>query len=226
MSTVSSWLRPFASVLLTALFCAAGCSSGSGDLQDGSYASDNYYDDNALDPKTGQACTHDAALTCGFKQLGTKVCTCGGGVYTQCPCFPPKNWQGAPTAPYCDALTATISALRGQTCTGKIGQQCIDRKEPDPAKREGCSCIKATAGAQWACGAPSLLGVAEGAAPCSDYGTGDERQLKDQPCTSEWQECIARNWVDGTTPHGCVCLSTNGTLAWACASTNKWFVPE
>jgi hypothetical protein len=226
MSTVSSWLRPFASVLLAAPFCAAGCSSGSGDLQAGSYAHDNHYDENVLDPKTGQACTHDAATTCGFKQLGTKVCTCGGGVYTQCPCFPPKTWQGELTAPYCDSHTAKASILRGQTCTGKVGKQCIDRSEPDPTKQQGCSCIQGTPSAQWACGAPSMVGVPENAPPCIEYSTGLDAELKDRPCAVEWEECISRKWVDGTTPYGCVCLSTNGTLAWACGSTNKWFVPE
>jgi len=83
-----------------------------------------------------------------------------------------------------------------------------------------------TSGAQWACGVPSMVGVAENAPSCTEYSTGLDAELKSQPCTVEWEECVSRKWVDGTTPYGCVCLSTNGTLRWACGSTNKWFVPE
>jgi hypothetical protein len=50
--------------------------------------------------------------------------------------------------------------------------------------------------------------------------------LDNKACTLEWQQCVARDAVDGTTNRGCVCLSTNGTLRWDCGSTNKWFVPE
>jgi hypothetical protein len=226
MRTVSSWLRPVASALLTALFLAIGCSSGSGDIHDGAYAAEHGYDAEFAEPNPGEACTRDAVVTCGYLRLGTKICTCAGGVYTQCPCFPPKDWQGELTAPVCDALTATATALRGKTCTNLVGSQCIDRSQPDPAKQEGCSCIKGAAGAQWACGAPSMVGVPDNAGSCTEFETGDENYLKNAPCTNEWQQCIARNFVDGTTQHGCVCLSTNGTLRWACGSTNKWFVPE
>jgi hypothetical protein len=226
MRTVSGWLRPLASVLLTALFAAAGCSSGSGDLRDGTYAADHGYDFEFAEPNPGEACTRDAIVTCGYNRLGTKVCTCAGGVYTQCPCFPPKDWKGALTAPYCDALTATAAALRGQTCTGLIGTECIDRSQPDPTEREGCSCIKGTAGAQWGCGAPGMLGVSEHAVSCIEFSVGTIAYLDNDPCSIEWQECIARDFVDGTTQRGCACLSTNGTLRWECGSTNKWFVPE
>lgn len=226
MTTVSSWLRPFASVLLTALFVAAGCSSGSGDLRDGTYAADHGFDAEAFEPNPGEACTRDAIVTCGFDRRGTKVCTCAGGVYTQCPCFPPKDWQGDTTAPACDPLTATATALRGKTCTTIVGAMCIDRSQSDPARQEGCACIEGSAGAQWACGVPSAVGVPANAVSCVEYQTGDENYLKGAPCPTEWQQCIARNFVDGTTQRGCVCLGTNGTLRWVCGSTNKWFVPE
>jgi hypothetical protein len=102
----------------------------------------------------------------------------------------------------------------------------MDRSEPDPSKREGCLCIKSANSAQWACGAPSMVGVSENAVSCTEYATGLMAYLDKDPCSTEWQECIARDFVDGTTPRGCVCLSTNGTLRWSCGSTNKWFVPE
>jgi hypothetical protein len=223
---VSGWSRAPASALFAALLAAAGCSSGSGDLRDGTYGADHGYDFEVNEPNPGEACTHDAVVSCGYNSLGTKVCTCAGGVYTQCPCFPPRDWKGAATAPVCDALTATATALRGKACTNLLGSRCLDRSEPDAGRREGCSCVAGAAGAQWACGAPAMVGVPENAVSCSAFQTGDESYLKGAVCTKEWQECIARNFVDGTTQHGCVCLSTNGTLAWACGSTNKWFVPE
>lgn len=219
-------LRAGATVVMTALLAAAGCSSGSGDLQDGTYAYDNGYDAEVTDPNPGEACTHDAIRTCGYLQWGEKVCTCAGGVYTQCPCFPPDFWQGAVTAPPCDPLTATATALRGQSCRNLDGSQCIDRSVSDPAQQEGCTCTGMGASAQWACGVPSQLGIPADAVSCTEYQTGDEGYLMDKPCTNEWQECIARNFVDGTTQHGCVCLNRNGSLRWSCASTNKWFVPE
>jgi hypothetical protein len=220
------WLFHGASFVVTALVVASGCSSGSGDLRDGSYGADNFYDLNALDPSSGDTCTHDAVVACGFERLGTKVCTCASGVYTQCPCFPPRDWQGALTAPPCDALTATASALRGQSCIRMVGSQCIDRSVADPALQEGCKCIETGGTPQWACGSPSQLQIPSDAVSCLTFATGDENYLKNKPCANPWQECIARNFVDGTTPHGCVCLNVTGTMRWACGSTNKWFVPE
>lgn len=223
---VGSWSRTLAALLLTLSWVLAACSSGSGDLQDGSYAIEHGYDGNFNDPGTGDACTRDASTTCGFDQLGTKVCTCAGGVYLACPCFPPKDWKGALTAPYCDALTGTARILRGQTCSNLVGSTCMDRSNPDPATREGCSCMRVDTSAQWACGVPSVVGVPEDAVSCSGFGTGEMIYLKDAPCDIEWQQCIARDFVDGTTPRGCVCLGTKGSLRWSCGSTNKWFVPE
>ncbi len=219
-------VRAASAALLAFAAVAVGCSSGSDDLRDGTYAFDQGYDANANDPHPGNLCTHDAVTTCGFSSLGTKVCTCAGGVYTQCPCFPPRSWQGATTAPSCDPLTATAPALRGRTCTGLLGTQCIDRSISDPALQEGCTCVDGGIGPQWACGTPSQQMIPDRAPSCVEFATGDEAYLKNSPCAVEWQECIARNFVDGTTQHGCVCLNTNGTMRWACGSTNKWFVPE
>jgi hypothetical protein len=48
--------------------------------------------------------------------------------------------------------------------------------------------------------------------------------LKGTPCTKEWDECIGKDPNTGT-PLGCACMlnPTNGTLLWACGTTNKWF---
>jgi len=219
--------RTVASFVFLATLGFLGCSSGSGDLQDGTYAVDNGYD-SALEPGTGDRCTYDVTLTCGYGQLGTKVCTCAGGVYTQCPCFPPEDWQGATTAPPCDALTARVEALRGQPCQQLTGATCVDHQPPS-AGQEGCVCLPAAAPnapPSWACGPLAAFEIPADAPSCLEYATGKEAYLKNKPCTNEWQECITRDPVEGTTNKGCVCLSTNGTLRWACASTNKWFVPE
>jgi hypothetical protein len=51
----------------------------------------------------------------------------------------------------------------------------------------------------------------------------------------EWDQCVARDPVDGFTPRGCVCMdertpfgqpSNPANLVWICASTEKWFYPE
>jgi hypothetical protein len=51
----------------------------------------------------------------------------------------------------------------------------------------------------------------------------------------EFDQCVARDPVDGFTPRGCVCLDTESPLGapsnpanfeWVCASTEKWFYPE
>jgi hypothetical protein len=108
--------------------------------------------------KTGQTCTVDCCLPCGYQGLGQKVCTCSAGVYTMCPCPRPAAYLGAATAPYCpgDGMTANI---------------------------------------------------------------------KNMPCTTEWQQCIGTDPVSGATPEGCVCLrnALTNTLQWVCGTTNKWF---
>jgi hypothetical protein len=71
---------------------------------------------------------------------------------------------------------------------------------------------------------PSYLGAPT--APYCDTPDGTTLTLKNTLCTTEWQECIGKDVVTGTTPQGCVCMSTPVTnvLQWYCGSTNKWFV--
>jgi hypothetical protein len=131
-----------------------GGSTGSG----GANSDANCTSTNA---KTGMSCTVDCMIPCGFQALGTKVCTCIGGVYSACPCPAPAGWQGAATAPYCDT--------------------------PD--------------------------------------GTGLTTAIKNTACMTEFQECIGKDQVTGTTPQGCACLNnpTTNSLQWYCGSTNRWF---
>jgi hypothetical protein len=114
---------------------------------------------NTTYAKMGATCTKDCCVQCGFNGLGTKICTCDGGLYTMCPCPKPTTYLGAATAPYCDT--------------------------PD----------------------------------------GTTPTLKNTECTVEWQECVGKDLVSGTTPQGCVCMQnpSTGTLQWYCGSTNKWF---
>jgi len=109
--------------------------------------------------KTGMACTVDCIIPCGYGGIGTKTCTCTGGMYSMCPCPKPASYMGAATAPYCATSDGTTTSL------------------------------------------------------------------KNTACTTQWQECIGKDLVTGSTPAGCVCLlnATSNTLQWACGSTNKWF---
>lgn len=114
---------------------------------------------NTTYAKSGATCTMDCEIECGFDGMGTKTCTCMGGVYTMCPCPKPAEYLGAATAPYCP-------------------------------------------------------------------GDGMTTALKDMPCEVEWDQCIGKDAVSGSTPKGCVCMkdAANGdALTWFCGSTNKWF---
>jgi hypothetical protein len=114
---------------------------------------------NTTYAKSGATCTMDCVIGCGFEGMGTKTCTCMGGVYTMCPCPKPAEYLGAATAPYCPGDGMTVA-------------------------------------------------------------------LDDMPCEAEWDQCIGKDAVSGTTPRGCVCMKdadNADALTWFCGSTNKWF---
>ena len=119
--------------------------------------------------KTDMACSIDCQIGCGFDQLGTKVCSCQGGVYSQCPCPRPAAYKGA-----------------------DLAKLCNDPEFPSATE------------------------------------TGLMEEMKGNPCTTEWEECIATDIPPGTTPRGCVCMMNLVTeqLQWYCGSTNKWFALE
>lgn len=93
--------------------------------------------------------------------------------------------------------------------------RCVD------GRYESCPCPRPP---------PSVFGGALSAGFCDGLtakGSGMTRELDEQPCTSLWQECIARDPVQGDTPRGCVCmLNDQGALEWTCGSTNNWFSLE
>lgn len=63
--------------------------------------------------------------------------------------------------------------------------------------------------------------------PLTSDGSGRTSFINDTPCDAEWDQCVARDEVDGFTPRGCVCVRMpNDTLRWECGSTEKWFYPE
>jgi hypothetical protein len=87
-----------------------------------------------------------------------------------------------------------------------------------------CTC---SGGAFTAC--PCPVPAAYKGAPTAPYCTtpdGMTAGLKNMPCTTEWEECIGKDPVSGTTPQGCVCMNnpTTNALQWYCGSTNKWFL--
>jgi hypothetical protein len=63
------------------------------------------------------------------------------------------------------------------------------------------------------------------AAPYCATADGTTTTLKNMPCTKEWDECIGKDVVTGTTPQGCACMRDPAStmLQWSCGSTNKWF---
>lgn len=110
--------------------------------------------------KTGMSCTVDCTIPCGFQGLGTKVCTCVGGVYSACPCPAPPNWMGAATADYCDVVVPTdtgglAATLKSATCDTEWSE-CVGRDAVTGNTPQGCACLSNPATTpptlQWYCG--------------------------------------------------------------------------
>jgi hypothetical protein len=102
----------------------------------------------------------------------------------------------------CDCVIGCGFQARGTkhcVCQGGLYTSCVCVKPPDYM------------------GAPT--------APYCDTPDGTTLALKKMPCAREWDECIGKDPVSGTTPQGCACLrdETTAQLMWACGSTNNWF---
>jgi len=105
---------------------------------------------NSSDASSGLECTQDCTVECGFQKLGTKICTCVSGYYSQCPCFPPDDYQGAPTAPACSTLTdsagapltpdGTTTYVKGRACSEEW-QECIGSDPSSSTTPRGCVCM-------------------------------------------------------------------------------------
>ena len=122
--------------------------------------------------------------------------------------------DGSPT---CDASVV----VAGQSCA-EVGYECFDGATPG----QGCACRKPPL--LWECGLNGALGISETAPICEDtYESGYLGRLDEEPCDTEWQLCIARDYnPEGTSPRGCACLRDGGDLAWSCGATNRWWRAE
>jgi hypothetical protein len=112
--------------------------------------------------KSGMSCTVDCTIPCGYQSLGTKICTCVGGVYSACPCPAPTApaWQGALSAPYCDVVVPSDTSglttnLKNNPCD-TMWQECIGRDAVTGTTPQGCVCLTNPVAnppaMQWYCG--------------------------------------------------------------------------
>jgi hypothetical protein len=169
------------------------------------------------EPSQGDVCTQDCLTATCASGMGRRICTCSGGVFLQCACMPPANWpfKDVPAAPYCDHTTGQPKYLSGERCTE--GQECRSADFPE----QGCHCI----GEIWQCG--SSDDVSEGAPSCEPFGNGLQAVLDGQPCDTEWQLCVSRDFnPTGTSPRGCACMKDGAQLLWSCGATNRWWRAE
>ena len=105
---------------------------------------------NSTNARSGSACSIDCRVACGFQKMGLKICTCEGGVYAQCPCPPPENYLGAPTAPPCQTSDGTTEELDDTPCSTEW-EQCIGTDAVTGNTPRGCACLtnRLTGTLQW-----------------------------------------------------------------------------
>jgi hypothetical protein len=115
---------------------------------------------NTSEASTDATCNIDCTVPCGFAQLGTKYCSCIGGVYAQCPCPRPDAYQGKQFAKYCDDPdfplawdTGLMQAVKGNPCPTEW-EQCIARDVPPGSTPRACACLAnpSNGALQWYCG--------------------------------------------------------------------------
>lgn len=119
------------------------------------------------DAKTGAVCSRDCQIGCGFQGIGTKLCSCSGGAYSQCPCPRPETFLAAAEAPLCgdaqgapDGLTEPIKGLPCETeWEACIGTDAITGTTP-----RGCVCMMhpTEMTLQWSCGSTNKWFKLEG----------------------------------------------------------------
>jgi hypothetical protein len=141
-----------------------------------------------------------------------------GQVLYACTMNPPADTcEGVNLDPSCNSTNAKTGATCTKDCQLGCGFLRMGLKY--------CTCLN---GAYTQCPCPkpdSYLGAAT--APLCP-GDGLTANSDDQPCTTEWEQCIGTDMVTGSTPRGCACLKdpVGGTLSWICGSTNKWFAAQ
>ena len=128
--------------------------------------------------------------------------------------------QMCPADPAPDPSCTTAAAKMGAVCTKDCCIQCGF----NGMGTKTCTCANG-AYSMCPCMKPSTY-LGAPTAPTCDTPDGTTLTLKNTLCTTEWQECVGKDVVSGSTPQGCVCMSTPVTnvLQWYCGSTNKWFV--
>ncbi|WP_437682390.1 hypothetical protein [Sorangium sp. So ce131] len=91
---------------------------------------------------------------CGIEELGSRICTCAGGVADCEPCEPPDAAQYPinPVAVDCSTVGGDGSAgsIRNKPCTeAEEGTSCIGN---ETGSARGCVCWDLGSGFQWECG--------------------------------------------------------------------------
>jgi hypothetical protein len=118
-----------------------------------------------------------------------------------------------------DPNCTTANARTGAACT----RDCLIGCGFNGIGTKTCTCVS---GAYSECPCPRPAGYMGAAtAPYCATPDGTTTALKNMPCATEWDQCIGKDVVTGTTPQGCACLRDPAStmLLWACGSTNKWF---
>lgn len=125
---------------------------------------------SSANASTGASCKADCITGCGYtvpgsngQRLGTKVCPCIGGVFTQCPCLKRPEYGGAETAPLCATPYNFAMVLDGVACN-KEWDQCIGNDPVGSATPRGCVCLAhaMTGALTWDCGSTNRFFRLEG----------------------------------------------------------------
>jgi hypothetical protein len=120
-----------------------------------------------------------------------------------------------------DENCSTSNSSTGAACT----QNCYVECGFDGMGLKTCNCLGGVY-ESCPCPRPAEYGGDGSAAFCTQ-GQGLVADYDDLPCTTEWEQCVARDAVTGT-PRGCVCKTSSetGMMQWFCGSTNNWFALE
>lgn len=94
--------------------------------------------------KSNMTCTKDCCIPCGIDSAGSKVCTCAGGVYSNCSCLPPATGyppglQGGPCMPQGSSSASAADTLKGKPCT--VTNAVCFTSDSTPSSERGCICM-------------------------------------------------------------------------------------
>lgn len=116
--------------------------------------------------KTGATCARDCQIGCGFQSMGTKLCTCAGGSYSQCPCPRPATFAAPEEAPLCTAYGSPdglTTPLKGAPCDQEWAA-CIGTDPVTGTTPQGCACLRheLEGTLEWFCGSTNKWFKLEG----------------------------------------------------------------